>query len=123
MKRSNASIIIHHVTNLPISFQQQEKIMNRRKMIATGITTALAMPLATTALANEADTQSEQSLETAMAFMGAMGKGDMQTMGSLMADDMVCCSKHDILQQSWAFFSKCDARYDYRSDIVRKPYT
>ena len=69
--------------------------MNRRKMIATAITTGLAMPLATIALADEADTQSEKSLETAMAFMGAMGKGDMQAMGSLMADDMIWYNEGD----------------------------
>ena len=39
--------------------------------------------------------QGQESLSIVMAFMGAMGKGDMETMGSLMADDMVWQNEGD----------------------------
>ena len=35
------------------------------------------------------------SFDTVMAFMGAMGSGDMETMGKLMADDMVWHNEGD----------------------------
>jgi ketosteroid isomerase-like protein len=35
------------------------------------------------------DDTSKATLDTTMAFMGAMGKGDMDGMSALMADDMV----------------------------------
>ena len=35
------------------------------------------------------DAQSQATLDAMMAFMGAMGGGDMDTMSALMADDMV----------------------------------
>ena len=41
------------------------------------------------------DEETQQSFDTAMAFMGAMGGGDMETMGSLMADDMVWHNEGD----------------------------
>ena len=41
------------------------------------------------------DAQSKATLDTAMAFMGAMGKGDMDTMNALMADDMVWANEGD----------------------------
>jgi len=37
----------------------------------------------------EADTQSQATLDTVMAFMGAMGSGDMDQMSALMHDEMV----------------------------------
>ena len=41
------------------------------------------------------DEASQASFDTVMAFMGAMGSGDMETMGSLMADDMVWHNEGD----------------------------
>lgn len=41
------------------------------------------------------DAASQASLDTVMAFMGAMGGGDMDTMMSLMADDMVWHNEGD----------------------------
>lgn len=35
------------------------------------------------------DDTSQASFDTVMAFMGAMGGGDMDAMSALMADDMV----------------------------------
>ena len=39
--------------------------------------------------ANALEKQSKETMDVAMKFMGAMGKGDMETMVSLMDDDMV----------------------------------
>ena len=41
------------------------------------------------------DKQTQESFDTVMAFMGAMGSGDMDTMGKLMADDMVWHNEGD----------------------------
>lgn len=41
------------------------------------------------------DETSQASFDTVMAFMTAMGSGDMDTMGSLMADDMVWHNEGD----------------------------
>ncbi len=39
--------------------------------------------------------QTQASFDTVMAFMGAMGSADMETMGKLMADDMVWHNEGD----------------------------
>ncbi len=41
------------------------------------------------------DEQSQATLDTVMAFMGAMGSGDMEAMSDLMADDMVWHNEGD----------------------------
>ncbi|MEN0067612.1 MAG: nuclear transport factor 2 family protein [Myxococcota bacterium] len=41
------------------------------------------------------DEASQASLDTVMAFMAAMGSGDMEGMGRLMADDMVWHNEGD----------------------------
>ena len=41
------------------------------------------------------DDKSQASFDTVMAFMGAMGSGDMDAMGKLMADDMVWHNEGD----------------------------
>ncbi|MEL6690875.1 MAG: nuclear transport factor 2 family protein [Pseudomonadota bacterium] len=41
------------------------------------------------------DDTTQASFDTVMAFMGAMGGGDMETMASLMADDMVWHNEGD----------------------------
>lgn len=47
------------------------------------------------AKAKAAQAEGEKTLATVMAFMGAMGKGDMDTMDKLMADDMVWHNEGD----------------------------
>jgi len=41
------------------------------------------------------DVESQATLDTVLALMGAMGSGDMETMGELMADDMVWQNEGD----------------------------
>lgn len=41
------------------------------------------------------DEKTQASFDMAMAFMGAMGSGDMDAMGALMADDMVWHNEGD----------------------------
>ena len=41
------------------------------------------------------DEQTQASFDTVMAFMGAMGSGDMEAMNALMADDMVWHNEGD----------------------------
>lgn len=41
------------------------------------------------------DAESQATLDTVMAFMDAMGSGDMEAMGALMADDMVWHNEGD----------------------------
>ena len=41
------------------------------------------------------DDQSQASFDTVMAFMSAMGSGDAEAMGALMADDMVWHNEGD----------------------------
>ena len=45
--------------------------------------------------ANALDKQSKETMDVAMGFMDAMGKGDMETMVSLMDDDMVWQNEGD----------------------------
>lgn len=44
---------------------------------------------------NALDNQSKETMDVAMKFMDAMGKGDMETMVSLMDDDMVWQNEGD----------------------------
>jgi len=45
--------------------------------------------------ASEMDATSQASFDTVMAFMGAVGTGDMETVNALMADDMVWQNEGD----------------------------
>ena len=47
------------------------------------------------ASAQSMDEESQATFDTVMAFMEAMGKGDMETMKALMADDMVWHNEGD----------------------------
>lgn len=47
------------------------------------------------AVAREMDETSQASFDVVMDFMGAMGKGDMDAMSNLMADDMVWHNEGD----------------------------
>ena len=69
--------------------------MDRRTLLKTTLAGALAAQLATTAGAQDMDADSQASFDTVMAFMGAMGNGDMAAMGDLMADDMVWHNEGD----------------------------
>jgi uncharacterized protein len=69
--------------------------MKRRTVLKTSLGAALALILTQHAGAQEMDDKSQASFDTVMAFMGAMGKGDMDAMGKLMADDMVWHNEGD----------------------------
>ena len=69
--------------------------MQRRTLIATTLGAALALTLARTAGAQEMDDTTQASFDTVMAFMTAMGGGDMEAMSNLMADDMVWHNEGD----------------------------
>ncbi|MEL6377505.1 MAG: nuclear transport factor 2 family protein [Pseudomonadota bacterium] len=69
--------------------------MKRRSAIKTSIAAAIAATLANKLGAREMDAESQASFDTVMAFMGAMGGGEMDKMSSLMADDMVWHNEGD----------------------------
>lgn len=69
--------------------------MNRRTLLSTSLGATLAIILGQHAGAQELDDQTQASFDTIMAFMGAMGSGDMEKMSALMADDMVWHNEGD----------------------------
>ena len=69
--------------------------MDRRTAIKTSVGTALALIVAQAAGAQTMDETSQATFDTVMAFMTAMGGGDMDAMGALMADDMVWHNEGD----------------------------
>ena len=69
--------------------------MNRRTLLKTSLGATLAIILSQQAGAQNMDDQTQASFDTVMAFMGAMGSGDMATMNALMADDMVWHNEGD----------------------------
>lgn len=69
--------------------------MKRRTFVTTSIGALIALNFSQTIGAQTMDEQSKASFDTAMAFMDAMGKGDMDSMGKLMADDMVWHNEGD----------------------------
>lgn len=68
--------------------------MHRRQILTAAVATPAAM-IATGSTAQSSDDISQASLDTVLAFMGAMGGGDMEAMSSLMADDMVWQNEGD----------------------------
>jgi ketosteroid isomerase-like protein len=73
-----------------------EKHMQRRNLITSSVGAALALTLTQHAsAATPMDDATKMSFDTVMAFMGAMGKGDMKAMSALMADDMVWHNEGD----------------------------
>ena len=68
--------------------------MYRRELLTASVAAATGIAFATSAKAQSAD-ESQASFDTVMAFMGAMGSGDMDSMGALMADDMVWQNEGD----------------------------
>ena len=69
--------------------------MNRREVLAASAAATLGLTLASKASAASMDATSQATFDTAMAFMGAMGSGDMKTVADLMADDMVWMNEGD----------------------------
>ncbi|MDO6456314.1 nuclear transport factor 2 family protein [Celeribacter halophilus] len=69
--------------------------MNRRTLLTTSLGASLAIILGTQVGAQTMDEQTQASFDTVMAFMGAMGSGNMDAMGALMADDMVWHNEGD----------------------------
>lgn len=70
--------------------------MHRRTILKTSLGAALALIVANTVGAQEMDETTQASFDTVMAFMGAMGGGDMDAMAALMADDMVWHNEGDV---------------------------
>ena len=70
--------------------------MHRRQLLAVSAAAATGIALAAPAAAQTADVDTQASLDTVMAFMKAMGGGDMESMGALMADDMVWQNEGDL---------------------------
>lgn len=69
--------------------------MKRRTLVSVILGALVAVGGVLTAGAATLDEKSQSSLDTTMAFMGAMGKGDMESMSALMADDMVWHNEGD----------------------------
>lgn len=69
--------------------------MNRRALFTAAIGGAITLAAGTTSLASTMDTESQATFDTVMAFMGAMGVGDMDKMADLMDDEMVWHNEGD----------------------------
>jgi len=69
--------------------------MKRRMILNALLATALALTLSTNTHAADMDETSQASFDTVMAFMGAVGSGDMETVLKLMDDDMVWHNEGD----------------------------
>jgi len=69
--------------------------MKRLTLLNTFFAAMLALSLSFNASAAEMDKESQATFDTVMAFMGAMGKGDMETMTNMMDDDMVWQNEGD----------------------------
>lgn len=70
--------------------------MNRKVIINALLGAALLIMLGSSAQAADMDPKSQASFDTVMAFMGAVGSGDMDKAISLMADDMVWQNEGDM---------------------------
>ncbi len=69
--------------------------MNRRQLLTATTVAAAGMAILSPALAQSMDDESQATFDTVMAFMGAMGAGDMELMADLMAEDMVWHNEGD----------------------------
>ncbi len=69
--------------------------MNRRQMLTAATVAAAGAAILSPAAAQTMDDTSQATFDTVMAFMGAMGSGDMDTMADLMAEDMVWQNEGD----------------------------
>ena len=69
--------------------------MKRRNIFKALLGSILALSFSVNLQAAEMDAESKASFDTVMAFMGAVGSGDMDTVIALMADDMVWQNEGD----------------------------
>lgn len=70
--------------------------MDRRNVITNFLSAALVLlSLSFNAMAQDKAANGDESMVTVMAFMEAMGKGDMKKLDELMADDMVWHTEGD----------------------------
>ena len=69
--------------------------MKSKSSLKLSLIAAVALLLSFNAQAAKMDAESQATFDTVMAFMQAMGTGDMETMTSLMADDMVWQNEGD----------------------------
>ncbi len=69
--------------------------MKRRTILKTSMSAALAFGIINQAKAQNTDDETQNSFNVVMAFMMAMGKGDMAAMTDLMADDMIWHNEGD----------------------------
>lgn len=70
--------------------------MHRRQLLTASVAAVTGFTLAAPANAQTTDDETQASFGTVMAFMGAMGGGDMDSMGALMADEMVWQNEGDL---------------------------
>lgn len=69
--------------------------MKRRTIGKIIFAAVMAVSMNAKTQASEMDATSQASFDTVMAFMGAVGTGDMETVNALMADDMVWQNEGD----------------------------
>jgi len=69
--------------------------MKRRSILAAVVSMTLGFSGIVPASAQSMDAKSQATFDTVMAFMDSMGKGDMDAMSNLMADDMVWHNEGD----------------------------
>ena len=69
--------------------------MKRRTLFASLLASLFSVSAITSAKAQDMTADSQVSFDTVMAFMAAMGTGDMDKMDKLMADDMVWHNEGD----------------------------
>ena len=69
--------------------------MKGRGVVLAPIFVVLALLASSTSSTADVDNTSKAAFDTVMAFMGAMGEGNMDQMSALMADDMVWQNEGD----------------------------
>lgn len=69
--------------------------MQRSTLVKIFYAAILAVSMNANIQASEMDATSQASFDTVMAFMGAVGTGDMETVNALIADDMVWQNEGD----------------------------
>ncbi|MEM9140587.1 MAG: nuclear transport factor 2 family protein [Pseudomonadota bacterium] len=69
--------------------------MKRRALLMGGVGATIGLGAAGAGAAQTMDATSQATFDTVMAFMGAMGSGELDKMADLMADDMVWHNEGD----------------------------
>lgn len=70
-------------------------MLNKKFLQAAILSIVFTISASKNSIAQDLDATSQATLDIVMAFMGAMGKGDMEQMSALMADDMVWHNEGD----------------------------